>query len=217
VEHRYALRDFAIRSICELGLDLTEEQAEQFMLYLEQLVQWNKVINLTSITDPRGIVIKHFTDSLTALLAADFPSRAVVIDVGAGAGFPGIPIKIVRNDVRLVLVEPVHKKCSFLSSIVGLLKLTDVTVFPGTLKQYGESPAHLTADRIVVRALRFDEIEDHAARLLNKTGKVLLYRTEKMASCRSSHGFVVESEKSFSLPNDQGHRVISVIAQAATG
>ena len=214
MEHERQLREFLVRSISELGLDLTEEKIEQFMLYLEQLLQWNKVTNLTSIKDPHEIASKHFIDSLTALAATDFPSHAIVIDVGAGAGFPGIPLKIARSDLELVLVEPTKKKCSFLSSVVGSLKLTDVSIFPGTLQQYVAQTEYIQSDVMVVRALRFDEIEEQAMKVLKKMGKAVLYRADKIRISSVPSGFVIQSEKSFSLPMNHGHRVVSVLTKS---
>jgi 16S rRNA (guanine527-N7)-methyltransferase len=211
VEHEDEFSDLLLHSCRQIGLNLTEEQAAQFMIYLSQLLQWNRITNLTSITDPRKIVIKHFVDSLTALAATSFPSQAIVIDVGAGAGFPGLPLKIVRRDLRLVLIEPVKKKCSFLTSIAGLLKLSDVSIFPGSLQQYVSQVKFTAADIMVVRALRFDEIKEQVEMLLNKMAKVILYRTQIIGPDSIPGGFIIESQKLFSLPLNQGNRVISVM------
>lgn len=215
MEHERELRQFLARSTSELNLSLTQEQIEQFMLYLTQLLQWNRTTNLTSITDPYEIISKHFVDSLTALAAAHFPSQAILTDVGAGAGFPGIPLKVVRNDLHLVLLEPVQKKCSFLRAIVGSLKLPNVSIFSRTLQQYIDQE-HLLSDLMVVRAIRFDEIEEQAFIGLKPGGKAILYRTEKMEALSTDTRFRVESEKTFSLPMGHGSRVISVLSRAMT-
>ena len=140
MEHETELCEFTISSIRELGLTIGNGQAEQFVRYLAHLIEWNKTINLTAIIDPKEIVIKHFVDSLAALVATSFPKNGVVLDVGSGGGFPGLPLKIVRSDMRLVLIEPVQKKCSFLNSVIGLLKLQDVSTFDGTIEQYAKWP-----------------------------------------------------------------------------
>jgi 16S rRNA (guanine527-N7)-methyltransferase len=214
VEHKHEFSDLLLRSCRQIGLNLTNEQATQFMIYLSQLLQWNRVTNLTSITDPEKIVIKHFVDSLTALAATAFPSEAVVIDVGAGAGFPGLPLKIARRDLHLVLIEPVKKKCSFLTSIAGLLKLSDVSIFPGSLQQYVSQVKFAAGDIMVVRALRFDDIKEQAELLLKKMAKVILYRTQLIGTDSIPGGFIIESQKLFSLPLNQGNRVISVMNKA---
>ncbi|HEX7094024.1 MAG TPA: 16S rRNA (guanine(527)-N(7))-methyltransferase RsmG, partial [Nitrospiraceae bacterium] len=133
MEHEQELYEFTISSVRELGLTIGDSQLEQFMRYLSHLMKWNKTINLTAIIDPKEIIIKHFVDSLAALVATSFPQNGVVLDVGSGGGFPGIPLKIVRSDMRLVLMEPVQKKCSFLNSVIGHLKLQDVSTFDGTI------------------------------------------------------------------------------------
>lgn len=214
MEHEQQLRDFLVRSVSVLGVDVDDEKVGQFMLYLEQLLLWNKVTNLTGITDPQEIVSKHFVDSLTALAATDFPLNAIVVDIGAGAGFPGIPLKIARSDIQLVLVEPTKKKCSFLRSVVGLLKLRDVSIFAGSIQEYIIQEGHVTGDLLVIRALRFDEVQEQAIRALKKDGKVVLYRAEKVEVGSVPSWFAVDSEKSFLLPLDHGHRVISVLTKS---
>lgn len=214
MEHESEFFNLLLRSCQQINLNLTDEQAAKFMIYLSQLLQWNRVTNLTSITDPQKIVIKHFVDSLTALAATAFPFQAVVIDVGTGAGFPGLPLKIVRDDLRLVLIEPVKKKCSFLSSITGLLKLGDVSIFPGSLRQYVNQIKYSAADVMVMRALRFDEIREQAEVLLNKAGKIILYRTQMIGADSAPSGFIIESQKSFSLPMNQGNRVITILTRS---
>lgn len=215
VEHERALREFLVTSTSGLSIRLTEEQAEQFFIYLTQLLAWNKTINLTSITDPYEIISKHFVDSLTALNAFKFPSQGVVVDVGSGAGFPGIPLKIVRRDLRVVLVEPSQKKCSFLHFIVGALKLEQVSIYPGELRQCAAQDPSVLADVVVLRALRFDEIADAAARILKPQGHLLLYRTEP-AEERLSQAFHLEFHYHFSLPLNHGNRVVTVLAKSAS-
>jgi 16S rRNA (guanine527-N7)-methyltransferase len=211
VEHEQELREFTINSINELGLTAGEAHAEQFMRYLVHLIEWNKVINLTSITDPTEIIIKHFVDSLVALVATSFPQNGVVLDVGSGGGFPGIPLKIVRPDIQLVLVEPVQKKCSFLNSVIGLLKLEDVSTFDGTIEQYAKWPLRHAIDTVVVRALKFEEIRKHLTPLLTLKGNVVLYRTSTIEKQEIGEEFHLVSETNLMLPQGSGKRVVTVI------
>jgi 16S rRNA (guanine527-N7)-methyltransferase len=211
VEHEPELREFVISSVRELGLTIGESHAEQFMRYLAHLIEWNKAINLTAINDPKDIIIKHFVDSLVALVATSFPQNCMVLDVGSGGGFPGIPLKIVRSDMRLALVEPVRKKCSFLNSVIGLLKLQDVSTFDGTIEQYTKQPVRQVIDTVVVRALKFEEIKKHISALLTSKGKVVLYRTSAIEKNEIGEEFHLVNETALILPQGSGKRVVTVI------
>ena len=211
MEHEPELREFVISSARELGLTIGESHAEQFMRYLAHLIEWNKAINLTAINDPKEIIIKHFVDSLVALVATSFPQNCMVLDVGSGGGFPGIPLKIVRSDLRLTLVEPVQKKCSFLNSVIGLLKLHDVSTFDGTIEQYAKQPIRQVIDTVVVRALKFEEIKKHISALLTSKGKVVLYRTSAIEKNEIGEEFHLVNETALILPQGSGKRVVTVI------
>lgn len=211
MEHQLESRTFIISSARELGLTIEEVQAEQFLRYLTHLIEWNRVINLTAIVDPDEIIIKHFVDSLAALVTTDFTDKSLVLDVGSGGGFPGIPIKIMKSGVRLVLVEPVQKKCSFLNSVVGLLKLQDVSIFNGTIEQYAQWPLRQLIDTVVIRALKCGEIQMHIPALLAPKGKVVLYRTCPINNEEMWEDFHLVDEKILMLPQGSGKRVVSVI------
>ncbi len=99
------------------SLDVTKEQYEKFDRYADLLVEWNEKINLTAITDSEGIAIKHFLDSVLPLSMFDLKDSASIIDVGTGAGFPGIPMKIMRPDIKLTLMDSLQKRVNFLSEV----------------------------------------------------------------------------------------------------
>lgn len=215
MEQQSSLSELLVRSADEVGLQLVDKQIEQFLLYLTQLIEWNKITNLTSITDPWGIVIKHFIDSIVILSMARVPVGAFVIDVGTGAGFPGIPIKIVRNDIPLILVEPVKKKCSFLQSICGLLKLERVVVFPGTIQDYVAQPAFQRADIVTVRALRFEEIEESVNLAVKDLGSIFLFGSSRSETISKLPSAKIKKESRFSLPMNYGDRVIVELSRTA--
>lgn len=98
------------------GFEVTEEQYSQFSAYAAALVEWNEKMNLTGITDPEGIAVKHFLDSILPLKFLKISKEDKIIDVGTGAGFPGVPIKIYRPDVRLTLLDSLNKRINFLSA-----------------------------------------------------------------------------------------------------
>lgn len=107
---------------------LNEEQYNQFELYYEMLIQWNERINLTAITDKEQVFVKHFYDSLTLGYSIDFNDNVSMIDVGSGAGFPGLPMKIAFPKIRLTIIDSLAKRISFLEHLVGKLKLEHVVL-----------------------------------------------------------------------------------------
>ena len=211
MEHEQELRKLTISSARELGLRIEEVHAEQFMRYLAHLIEWNKSINLTAIVDPKEIIIKHFVDSLTALIATNFPQNSVLLDVGSGGGFPGVPLKIVRPDIQLVLVEPVRKKSSFLNSVIGLLQLRDVATFDCTIEEYARKQISNVIDTVVIRALKYQEIRKHLLTLLYSKGKVVLYRTEAIKKEEIGEEFFLVKEANLTLPQGYGRRVVTVL------
>jgi len=119
-----------------------------FNLYLEELIEWNKKFNLTAITNPDDIKIKHFEDSLSLLKVIDLKDQSV-IDIGSGAGFPGIPLKIARPEIKLTLLDATRKKTEFLKHIVKVLNLKDVEIIWGR----AEEKAKPIYDIVVARAV----------------------------------------------------------------
>lgn len=186
------------------------------MVYLQQLQIWNQSFNLTSITLDNEIIIKHFVDSLAALRADDIRKGARLLDVGTGAGFPGIPLKIARLDLHLTLVEPSKKKSAFLHFIVGLLRLENVDIFDGTLERFvSEHASYGSFDYIATRALKHDLILHHGMKLLRQGGKVILYSAQPIARSDLSTSWVLMSHYAFHLQKDYGKRVISIVMPSA--
>lgn len=123
----------------KLDIHLTPLQLGQFEIYYHKIIDWNKRINLTRITEYEDVQVKHFLDSLTVTAAVDFNRKSLkVIDVGTGAGLPGIPLKIVFPEIRLTLIEATIKKTKFLEEVVTNLDLREVEVIPGR----AETAAH---------------------------------------------------------------------------
>lgn len=108
----------------ELGISLNETQISQLIRYSELLIEWNEKINLTAITDPEEIAVKHFLDSLTPLLTGRVQGK--VIDVGTGAGFPGLVLKIAKPDIKLTLLDSLNKRLEFLKAVAAELSLDDI-------------------------------------------------------------------------------------------
>jgi 16S rRNA (guanine527-N7)-methyltransferase len=115
----------------DLGLDLTPAQLSAFELYYHELVEWNARFNLTAITNYEEVQVKHFLDSLTAVLVYDFAGNPIVLDIGTGAGFPGIPLKIAFPGIKLTLMEATAKKVNFLGNVISKLGLNGVETVTG--------------------------------------------------------------------------------------
>lgn len=128
-----------------LGLSLSSAQRHAFERYAAELLDWNRRVNLTAIVEPEAIGIKHFLDSLTCLLAMRGQTAGRVIDIGTGAGFPGLPLKIVTPALQLTLVEATGKKADFCRHIVDLLGLDGVEVLHARAEEVGQMPAHRQA------------------------------------------------------------------------
>lgn len=127
----------------QFNLSLTETQLSAFEQYGQELIAWNKKINLTRIVEPEEIAVKHFLDSLSVCQALpDLSPGFSIIDVGSGAGFPGLPLKIALPDIRLTLLESTGKKTAFLQHIVNTLNLTGVTVLTARAEEAGQQPTH---------------------------------------------------------------------------
>jgi 16S rRNA (guanine527-N7)-methyltransferase len=133
----------------KLGFDLTPRQIEQFSLHYATLVDWNSRVNLTAITDLEGVQVRHFLDSLTvgaALLvemgASNPPAGFRLLDVGTGAGFPGLPLKILWPEMKVVLADSIGKKTAFLKELAGVLGLSGVDVVTARAEEMGQNKAH---------------------------------------------------------------------------
>jgi 16S rRNA (guanine527-N7)-methyltransferase len=137
----------------ELGVDLAADQLDRFARFAELLIDWNGRFNLTAIVEPRDIVIKHFLDSLSVLTVMPAKAR-YVIDVGAGAGLPGLALKIARPDLALTLLDATRKKCEFLAALRTELRLYNVEVVNARAEDAGRDPDYREAyDVALARAV----------------------------------------------------------------
>lgn len=131
--------DGFIKNLETIGLTFDSFQVEKFIQYYELLIKWNDNINLTAIVDFDEVILKHFTDSLFLLKYYDIPKGAKVIDVGTGAGFPGIPLKIMRPDLDILLLDSLNKRITFLKEVVSELDLLNVTCVHGRAEELGSN------------------------------------------------------------------------------
>lgn len=141
-----------VNSFAGAGISLSDIQAEQFSAYAELLIEWNQKINLTAITDPREIEEKHFLDSCLPFGDLDDMPGASVIDIGTGAGFPGIPLKILCPDTRLTLMDSLNKRISFLETVCAAIGVSAKTIH-GRAEELGRLDLRESFDLATARAV----------------------------------------------------------------
>jgi 16S rRNA (guanine527-N7)-methyltransferase len=167
----------------DLGLTLTERHLVAFEACFEALVAWNERFNLTAITDWKGVLIRHFLDSLSCLKVippAELAAGAQVIDVGTGAGYPGLPLKIVCPAMRLTLLEATQKKVTFLEHLISRLGLQEVIAIHGRSEQLGRDPAYRERyDWALARAVaRMPTLAEYLLPLAKVGGAILAQKGE---------------------------------------
>jgi 16S rRNA (guanine527-N7)-methyltransferase len=171
----------------ELGVTLTDSHLAAFETCYRELVDWNQRFNLTAITDWDGVLVRHFLDSLSCLKAlsqAELAAGARVIDVGTGAGFPGVAIKVVCPEMRLTLLEAVGKKVTFLKHIVSVMGLKAVEVIHGRAEELGRDPMHREQyDWALARAVaEMPTLVEYLLPLVRVRGAVLAQKGEGAAA-----------------------------------
>ena len=140
-----------LKNICaDIGVDLDAQALERFELFASLLVEKNKVLNLTAITDPEGIAVKHFADSLTALRMIKLNAGDRVIDVGTGGGFPGIPLLIARPEIELTMLDPPRKGCDN-DTLQAVVRMA-----PSRIVMVSCNPATMARDAAILREMGYD-------------------------------------------------------------
>ena len=163
------------------GIELSELQKNQFNRYYDLLIEWNDKINLTAITDKKDVIKKHFEDSLSITSVIDKNDLDSVIDVGTGAGFPGIPLKIVFPSLKLTLLDSLNKRINFLNTVVDELGLSDVTALHGRAEEIGRNASYRESfDLCVSRAVaNLSTLSEFCLPFVKVGGYFVSYKSEK--------------------------------------
>ena len=205
----------------EINVELDDNKSEMFYEYMNMLVEWNKNINLTSITEPNDVILKHFIDSLTAY---KYMKNASVIDVGTGAGFPGLPLKILDKDINITLLDSLNKRINFLNEVIETLGLEKIKTIHGRVEEVARNKEYRECfDVAVSRAVApLNVLLEYMIPLLKVGGKCICMKgsnaEEEIEISKNSLKRLnaeVEIVESFNLPWTDMKRNIVVVKKLA--
>lgn len=204
----------------KLRITLSNEQLEQFLIYYEMLVEWNEKMNLTAITDFQDVMKKHFVDSVSLIKAYDVTKSVSIIDVGTGAGFPGLALKIAFPQLRVTLLDSLNKRILFLDAVIDKLNLSDVETIHGRAEDFAK-PGKLREkfDLCVSRAVaNLSTLSEYCLPFVKKGGIFISYKSEKISeefemaeNAISFLGGRVKKQVEFTLPDSDIYRNLFVI------
>lgn len=208
------------KDLTALGVSLSPEQIQQFLTYYEMLVEWNEVMNLTAITEYEEVMKKHFVDSLSLVQTFDVNKKVSVIDVGTGAGFPGLALKIAYPNMKVTLLDSLNKRINFLNAVIENLGLTDVETVHGRAEDFAK-PGKLREkyDLCVSRAVaNLTTLSEYCLPFVKVGGEFISYKSEKITEEMESAkkaisllGGKFDRSKDFYLPDSDIYRNLVVI------
>ncbi len=208
------------KDLDSLGITLSEKQIQQFITYYEMLVEWNEVMNLTAITEYEDVMKKHFIDSISLIKAYDVSKNVSVIDVGTGAGFPGLALKIAYPNLKVTLLDSLNKRINFLNAVIEQLGLTDVEAIHGRAEDFAK-PGKLREkyDLCVSRAVaNLSTLSEYCLPYVKVGGQFISYKSEKIVEEKAAAenaikilGGVIKNQVEFQLPDSDIYRNLFVI------
>ena len=202
-----------------MNLPLTARQIEQFEQYACLLVEWNQRMNLTAVYDPTGISLTHFADSLSVAAKISLKANASLIDVGTGAGFPGLPLKILRPDLRVTLLDSTNKRVTFLRAVIEILELSGIEAIHARAEEAGQAPQYRERfDYATARAVSaLPVLCEYCLPFVRKGGTFIAQKgpdpgeeINAATDAITKLGGKLNGTLEFTLPNGNGRSMISI-------
>lgn len=205
--------------IKDYKITLTENQYEQFQKYFELLAEWNEKMNLTAITDESGVALKHFADSLSLLNFVDIPQNSTLADVGTGAGFPGVVLKIARPDIKLTLIDSLNKRLVFLGEVCAQLGIEAELIHSRAEDGARDEKLRENFDFAVSRAVaRMNVLSEYCLPYVKVGGAFCAMKGaqaneefKESLNAINTLGGKLEKKYFFELPENGGERAIAVV------
>jgi len=202
------------------GIELSDRQLEQFAIYFDTLVEWNEKINLTALTSEADVYLKHFYDSISAAFYYDFNDVVHICDVGAGAGFPSIPLKICFPHLHISIVDSLNKRIGFLNHLAEQLELDNVTFYHSRAEDFGKNAKYReTFDVVMARAVaRMSVLSELCLPLSKIKGSFIAMKGAQANEELADAGKAIQTlggklamTQTFSLPQEDSERSIVIV------
>lgn len=217
------IKDYILQATENFKFKFNETQIAQLETYYNLLVEWNEKMNLTAITDAQGVAVKHFADSVSVLNYVDIPHNSSIIDVGTGAGFPGVVLKIARPDIKLTLLDSLNKRLVFLQNVLGEINLSADLIHSRAEDGGRDKNLRESFDYAVSRAVaNMNVLSEYCLPYVNVGGSFLAFKgrgaESEISAAKSAIktlGGKIAETYNFALPFDGGERAIVQIQKIA--